>query len=280
MQLVDDTSLSPIDRHFSITEYIGAVWSRRAFVMEEAKATAFSQGRDTVLGKLWLVVDPILQVALYAVVFGLILNASHGIDNYLGFIIIGVIFFGFVSKGINSGSLLLQRFRGLISTFDFPKIVIPAATTIKVALDNFPACAVAAIAAIATSSFSHFPLAPLLSIPLVLLMSTWIFGLTLIISWLTFKVNDLHQVIGLTTRALFFLSGVFFDVNQSSNDTLRQLIQLNPISTFLTGLRSLFLYDQIPPLSAWAYIGIWSILLNLFGFVVYWRYEGRFSNVG
>lgn len=280
MHLVDDTSLSPINRHFSISEYIGAAWSRRAFILEEAKATAFSQGRDTSLGKLWLVLDPILQVALYTVVFGLVLNASHGIENYIGFIVIGVIFFGFVSKGLNSGSLLLQRFRGLISTFDFPKIVIPAATAIRVALDNFPACAIAAIMAIATSNFSHFPFASLLSIPLFLLMSTLVFGATLIISWITFKVSDFHQVVGLGTRALFFLSGVFFDVDQSSNEALRHLIQLNPISTFLTGLRSMFLYDQIPPLSDWVYLAIWSAVLNTVGFIVYWRYEGSFSNVG
>ena len=99
------------------------------------------------LGRAWLVLDPLFQVLLYVFVFGVIIGASRGMDNFPGFLAIGVIFFRNASRGLSSGTNLVQRSRQLISSFHFPRAAVVISTTIKDALDAIvPAVVVVLVA--------------------------------------------------------------------------------------------------------------------------------------
>ena len=66
------------------------------------------------LGRAWIVLQPILDTAVYILVFGVVLKISKNIDHFIGYLVIGVIFFNFITRGLNSGAGLIQSSKGMI----------------------------------------------------------------------------------------------------------------------------------------------------------------------
>lgn len=276
--LVNDEGLTALDVRPSISQYISRLWKFRFFIRAEAIGKAFNAGRDTYLGKLWLVLEPLLQVSVYFLVFGMILKTDRGIDNYLGFLVIGVIFFGFVSKGISSGSLLMQQSSRLVSSFRFPRASIVVARALRSFYDNLVPALTAIVVAICLQSTIQFHWRYFLAIPLFLLLHLFVLGATFIVARSTAFIPDLKSLVNLLTRALFFTSGVFFSIERfDANPTVAHFVELNPIYKFLSMFRMLILYGQTPEISEWVYVSAWSFALLIVGFLYFWQAEERYA---
>lgn len=280
VELIDDDELHPIDVRQNIGDYLRSTWRRRHFIAAEARSKAFSSGRDTYLGKLWLILDPLFQVSVYIVVFGMILNVSRGIDNFIGFLVIGVIFFGFLSKGITGGSMLIQKSRSLIVSFKFPRMSIVLSSVTRQLMDNALPAFIAVIVAIAFQREDHFGWPIISVIPLFLLLHLFNLGLTLIVTRMTAFIPDLKSVISLFSRALFFVSGVFFSIDRfDMNPTLQTIVEINPVYQFLNAVRACVLEGIFPPLSVWIYLICWTSVLLIVGFLFFWQAEERYTRV-
>ena len=145
---VDRSALEVLNGRQGLGDYVKGLWKTRHFLTAQARTSAFTGGQGTFLGKMWLVLDPIFQVAIYALVFGLILNTHRGIDNFLGFLTLGVVFFRFLTAGLTNGSGLIQRNRNIISSFDFPRAAIPLGTGLRSLYSNSIPAVVAVVLAI------------------------------------------------------------------------------------------------------------------------------------
>lgn len=279
--LVDDSELHVLKTRPKLRHYLGEVLSYRHFVSAYARSGAFANGRDTFLGKIWLILDPLMQVSIYVVVFGLILNASRGMDNYVGFLALGVVFFRFLSKGLNSGALVIQKSRGLISTFNFPRAAIPISVAFRDILDSIGpgilATAVAVLLQLDGVGMSY----SLIILPVIwILLHIFTTGLTLITARLTAFVPDFRSLINLTVRGLFFVSGVFFSMDRFPEESvLRKLVEFNPFFRFLDAVRSCVLDGSFLDASTWFYLVLSSSLTLLIGFVFFWQGEPRYSHV-
>src|SRR5699024_8126119 len=102
MLLVDDAKLEPLKTQPSLSAYLKQIHFYRDYVWAEARSKANRNGEGTFLGRAWIVLDPLLQTALYALVFGVILQTSRGMDNFVGFLVLGVTFFQVSTKGFSS----------------------------------------------------------------------------------------------------------------------------------------------------------------------------------
>src|SRR5699024_542360 len=112
----------------------------------------------------------------YAVVFGLIMKVSRGMDNFIGFLLIGVIFFGFFSTGISSGGRLIQRSRNLISSFNFPKITLIVSLALRQMIDHIIPALIAIVGALLFQWGAPVAPAILAIIPLFILCHLFSFG--------------------------------------------------------------------------------------------------------
>lgn len=279
MKLVSDEGLVKLQTRPPFWAYLRDLWKYRNFIIAEAKAKAFATGRDTFLGKIWLILDPIFQVALYAIVFGLILNVSRGIDNFIGFLIIGVIFFRMLSGGLTAGSGLIQKSRGLIHSFHFPRSALPLSSTLRAFLDDLFPGILAVIAALLLQPHKTISWSLLLLPFLYILIHIFKFGLTLIIARATAFVPDLKSLVNLTNRGLFFISGVFFNLDRfESNYILQQIMAANPIYQFLKAIRLCVLDGILPSFSQLAYLSCWSLGALTIGIVYFWLAEERYAS--
>lgn len=277
---VNDDNLKPLSARPNISNYLFELWKFRFFIRTDAFGKAFSAGRDTYLGKIWLILEPLLQVSVYFFVFGIILKTDRGIENFIGFLVIGVIFFGFVSKSITSGNLLIQQSHRLISSFRFPRASIVISRGLRSFYDNLiPAFTAVAIAILlqdtVTLRWENF-----LVIPLFLMLSLFNLGITFFVARATAFVPDLNALFKLLSRALFFTSGVFFSIERfNANPFIANLVEANPIYRFLMMLRECILNGQAPTLTDWTYVSLWSLFLVTFGFFYFWKSEERYASI-
>ena len=69
------------------------LWSRREFIFAVPRNSLRAQNMDTLLGNFWYLLNPALQTSVYFLVFGLLFDANRGIDDYLAYLVIGVLTF-------------------------------------------------------------------------------------------------------------------------------------------------------------------------------------------
>lgn len=280
VELIDDTSLSPPRTRLPLVAYSKAVWRRRHFIYAEARSKALSSGRGMFLGKVWIVLDPLLQVVVYAVIFGLVLNVSRGMDNFVGFLILGVIFFGFLSRGISAGSGLIQSSRNMIASFNFPRASLAISANLRNLIDNLAPAVVAVVLAIFSQLDEPIHWTVIFIIPIFLMIHIFTLGTTLVIARVTAFIPDAKSLVVLLQRALFFVSGVFFTVERfDTHPYLQLLVEANPLYQFLMAVRDCVLVGDVPSVEVWLYLSAWTFGLFFLGMVFFGRAEERYSSV-
>lgn len=278
--LVDDNDLQNLRARLPLLAYTKELWRRRHFIVAEARGRALRNGNDTFLGRAWIVLDPLFQVSLYVLVFGMILGVSRGIDNFVGFLTIGVIFYRQSTRGFATGVGLVQSARNLISSFNFPRAAVVFSVGLKNSIDGIVPSLVAIVVALLLQLGSIPSLAVLLVIPIYILIQLFNLGVSFFVARLTAFVPDLKTPINLFTRALFFLSGIFFTLERyDGHPVLIQAMKLNPIYQFLTSIRTCVLDGRVPSLDTLMYLSCWSLGLAVVGYIYFWAADERYASV-
>ncbi|PCC82751.1 ABC transporter permease [Corynebacterium accolens] len=280
LQLVDEGGLRTLKARPAFGKYLRELWKMRHFIVLDARARSFADGRGTFLGVFWVILNPAIQVALYALVFGVFLKTSRGLDNFIGFLVIGVVYFGFITAGLNAGALLVQRNRGLISSFNFPKAAVAISATLRGAFDG----SVSAVLAVVFALLFQIDRIPswtiALVIPIYVLMQIFIAGTIFVVARATAFVPDLRSLISVVTRILFFTSGVFWPVERFvHHPTLLAILNWNPVHQFLAMIRLSVLDGEVPSLTQWLYLTVWSFGLLAFGLWFFWRAEHKYASI-
>ena len=111
--------------HGSFMSYISKLAERREFIIKVPKHELRSQQMGTLLGNVWHLLNPILSIAVYALIFGVILKVDRGVNNFVSFVAVGVFIFSFTQKSVITGSQSLIKNRGLIRSISFPRALLP-----------------------------------------------------------------------------------------------------------------------------------------------------------
>ena len=280
LKVIDSTGLRPLNTRPSLPSYIKALWGRRHFIVADARGRSFETQRDMVLGKLWLVLSPLLEAAMYGLLFGLLLRTSRGIENFVGFLVIGVIFFGFLQRGLTAGSGMIRESRAMIAAFPFPRAAIPVARVTRQFMDNSLPALVATIVALAFQWGKPPGWQLFLVIPLYVLIHIFALGLMLIMARVTAFAPDLRALTPVVGRAWFYVSGVFFSIERfATNPTIQDIMVANPAYQFLQSLRGVVLYQETPSSDTWLTLVAWSFGLLFVGLLYFWQAEERYINV-
>src|SRR5690625_4894825 len=134
--------LEPIGEKTSLPEYFKELWQRRHFIWRESKNKVLNKSSNTFLGPLWLVANPLLNAAFYWVIFGIVLGISRGMDNFVAFIIIGILMFQFSSGIMSQATKAIESSRSMIRAFSYPRAAIPISLVVRETLGQFIVIAV------------------------------------------------------------------------------------------------------------------------------------------
>lgn len=277
---VDDSQFLHLHRRPSFTAYVKAVWGRRHFIYADARGKSFETNRDYYLGKFWLIASPLLDAAMYGVIFGLLLRTSRGIDNFIGYLIIGVIFFSFLTKYVNSGTQLIKGSKNIITAFQFPRASLVFSQSLRSVLDSMVPALVAIVGALVFQISEPFHLSILWVIPIFLLLHVFGTGLMFFVARICFQIPDFQAVIRVILRAWFYVSGIFFSIERfASQAVVQDVMSANPAYQFLTAIRGAVLYGSAPTLGTLFILSSVSFGTFALGLIYFWRGEEKYGSV-
>jgi len=278
VERVDISRLAPVGRRPPLGSYLRQLWGRRYFIWADSRARAFAGNKDTLLGRFWLVGRPVLDGLTYFLIFGVLLQASRGIDNYIGFLVIGVFMFSFTSRALTGGAGVMASGKNIIRAFSFPRAAIPLALVLRDAISMFPVILTMFVMILVIPPHATLSLYWLLFPVVFLLQALFNLGITLYAARLTSAIPDLRLVLGFFSRFWMYGSGVMYSIERFiDHPTLLAIMQLNPAYAVLEISRDLLLYARMPDLTLWLTLGAWALITPMLGFLYFWQGEEAYG---
>lgn len=264
-----------------LAEYTRQLWGRRHFINEFAKARTAAQYTQARLGQLWQVMTPLLNAAVYFLIFGVLIGTRKGIDNFIAFLVTGVFIFTFTQSSVMSGVRSVAGNLGLIRALHFPRASMPIAFTLMQLQQLMMSMFVLISIVLMTGETPNVKW--LILIPA--LLTQWVFntGLAMITARLGSKMADLAQLMPFLLRTWMYTSGVMYSIDNltaHSPHYVKVLLDINPVAVYIDlarfALIDSFTGSQLPP-HVWASAVGWAVLVGLGGYVYFWKAEEQYG---
>ncbi len=212
--------------------------------------------KGSALGVLWYLVNPLVLMGVYALMFRYLLRAV-AIPDYPVFLFVGLIVWTFFSQSLLAGATSLVDQSQLVSTVRFPREAVPAAV-VSVQLVPFLALLVIAVP-VALVVRDSVDVALLLLLPVVACLYAFALGLALIVSVAHAYFRDVQPVLGAALLPWFFVTPIFFRVSDlpglEGHATIEWLLTwANPVAPFIEAVRAILYDGAVPDLSVLAYV--------------------------
>lgn len=239
-------------------------------ILKLAKADLVKTYSGAALGWAWTLVKPTINIFVYWFAFTYGLRAAHGPEGYpyLLWLIAGLIPWFFMSEMIVQGASAVTKYRHLVTKLKFPVSTIPTFVGLS---KCFVHICLMGIVVIVYAIFGYYPDIYMLQLPVYMLfMLIFFIAWGLFSSMLSAMSKDFFNLVKSLTTAVFWLSGIMWDINKIDIPWLKVVLQFNPVTYVATGYRNVFIYktwffEQPQSLGCFALVlllmimaGIWS----------------------
>jgi teichoic acid transport system permease protein len=303
--------LRPSSAQPGLVSYLRMVWQRRHFILAYATARNVSMYTEARLGQLWQVLTPLLNSAVYYLIFGVLFKANRGISNYIAFLVTGVFIFAFTERSIVVGSSAIRANITLIRALHFPRACLP----LSYVLVEFQQLLLSMVVLFAIVLGTGEPLTWywLLLIPTLLLQATFNMGAALLIARVGAGAQDISQLVPFLLRVWRYFCGVMYSIAAlpaALPEWAKNVISFNPAAVYISLSRyaimatiradapgakpynaarcAIFNAKKIPALQAYCHPDIlpsqlwlaglgWAIITLVAGVLYFWQAETRYG---
>lgn len=239
-----------------------------------------SRYRTTMLGSLWLILQPLLMLGVYTLVFSGIFKVKWtGAATTSGFALVlfaGLIVFTYFADVLVTAPSLISSQPNYVKKVVFPVEIL---AVVRVAAAYVTGLVGLGILIAAQAVTGAWPSLWALVSPIVLLeMTPMLLGVAWLMSALGVYLRDISQFTGILSSVLLFISPIFFPPT-SIPDQLRALVDWNPLVVPMAALRAVTVQSQAPD---WSVLGVHLIFSTVFawiGYRVFRRLSHGFSDV-
>jgi len=272
--------LSKVGQRPDFLDYLVQLWDRRSFILFDARARVQSGNDKHHLGSAWLVLTPLLNGLSFYLIFGVFLGTSKGIENFIGYLIIGTFTFSMSTRSILGGAKSLTSNTSMIRAFQFPRAALPLALNVRELIANIPVTIVMLLFIIFTAPAEEITWRWLLVVPAILLQFLFNLGIGMLLAPVLLKIPDLSHLLTFVIRFLMYVSAVFFAESRFGKyPVMRTMMDFNPIFQVIKIIRDSVLYDTTPAWRAWEVLALWALGSVAAGLFVFWRGEESYGRV-
>jgi teichoic acid transport system permease protein len=265
----------------SLPAYVRQLWGYRHFIGSYANARVSSSLGKTRLGRIWQVLTPLTNAAVYYLIFGVVLSQDRGMHNFVAYLCIGVFVYVFTQSTVTAGISSITGNLGLIRALHFPRASLPIAVTLIEAQHLVASMSVLMIIVLVTGE--PLTLQWLLLVPALLMQTVFNAGLAMIVARLGSKLTDLKQVLPFAMRVWMYGSAVLYPVTMYTERldgwTLR-VVESNPLLVYIELVRHALMEEvplASPPLQLWLTGLVWALVFGIGGFAYFWRGEKEYG---
>jgi lipopolysaccharide transport system permease protein len=216
------------------------VWKYRDLLLLFVKRDFVAQYKQTVLGPLWHIIQPLFTVVIFLVVFGKIANIpTDGIQPIL-FYMSGITIWNYFSGCLTNTSSTFTANASIFGKVYFPRLVIP----LSVVISNIVRFAIQFCLLIILIIYYHFNGHPfeggisLMILPVLIIMMAGIgFGMGIIISSVTTKYKDFTVLLGFAVQLAMYATPIIYPLSFLENTGYKWIITLNPLTPIVEAFR-------------------------------------------
>src|SRR5674476_122201 len=243
--------------------------------------------KQTVLGRLWSLLSPLANIAVYSLVFGILvrttppIGTNSGLQSFALWIACGIIPWGFLSTGTSLGRGALVDNAGLLTKVFFPRFVLPTSTILALASTFLTELAALALFMGLAGGGPRVLLRLPVLIPIVILNTAFVLGVSLMLSIGMVYFGDIQHIWGIFLQLWLYASGIVLPLSygQVAQDKYHfpfvLIFQFNPGYQFVEAYRNV-LYDfAAPPLTRWLVMLAWAVVAMGIGALVFRKFSAR-----
>lgn len=228
--------------------------------------------KGSFLGVLWSFLNPLLMVLVYALVFPYIMRTN--VDNYLVYLITGVIPWNFFTTCITTGCNCVWINGGIIKKVYFPREILPI-SVVTAGLINFLISCVIILLFVLFGGIGFS--IQLLWLPLIaIIQSALSLGLLFILSAINVYVRDIEYLVGFLLNLLFYATPILYTADMFP-ESIRWVLYLNPMTTIIESYRNVFYYQQSPALTSLMIVFAVSFMILIIGYLIFKKLERGFA---
>ncbi len=260
---------------------LGEIWAYRDLIELFVKRNIITVYKQTVLGSLWYLIQPVLTVIMNMVVFGGIAQMStDGIPQPLFYLAGNVCWFYF-SDCLNQTSSTFVANQGMFGKVYFPRMVVPISTVISNLL-RFGVQIGLFIAMYLYFFISGTEICPnwtILTVPFLIVMMAGLgLGFGILISSMTTKYRDLQILFGFIVSLWMYGTPIVYPLSMVTDESLRTIIMLNPMTSIIEAFKYATLGQGYFSWGALGYSFAFMTILLIWGIVVFNKVQRSFMD--
>lgn len=247
-----------------------AAWRYRFFIISSIKTELRIKFIRSRLSGLWMILNPLAQVLIFAFVLSAVLSARlPGIDNqyaYAIYLMAGILCWSLFSEIVNRCLTLFIDNGNIIKKLAFPKIALPLIVTGSALINNL--LLFVSILAI-FGVLGHHPGIALIWLPALMAVTIALaVGLGLSLGVLNVFMRDIGQIVPVVMQFLFWFTPVVYMVNIIP-EQYRGWLVLNPLIPIVAGYQDVLLYNRTPSWAGLGGVAIVAVVLLTFSLLIF-----------
>lgn len=260
---------------------LGELWRYRDLIMLFVRRDFVAVYKQTILGPLWYLIQPLLTTITFTIIFGQIANLpSDGLPQFL-FYMSGTVIWAYFADCLNKTSNTFVQNSSLFGKVYFPRLAVPISILISNLVTfsiQFMLFLVFVVVFYLQGSDIHFywswiALSPLL----VLIMAGLGLGFGIIISSLTTKYRDLRFLVTFGVQLMMYATPIIYPVS-SIPERFQPLILANPMTPIVEAFRYAYLGEGTVDPGHLLYSFVFMLLVVFLGIIIFNRVEQTFMD--
>ena len=252
------------------------IYKYRSLLVNLISADQKLRYKNTLVGFLWSFLNPLLLMAVFYVVFGVIGQFSKSVAHYPLFLLTGLLPWQFFSSALLSASVSFRNSSGLLTRVAFPRQVIPLAC-VSTHLINF---LYSLVLLLGFYVMAGVPLKiSIVYLPLIILLQF------VMLAWAGYALavlcafyQDAHYLLGVVLSMAFYLTPVFYPVALVP-ERYRPLLGLNPMTHFVNAYHRTLLYGVPPGPRTLSFLVVFTSSVYWFGWKMFRKYQSRVPEI-
>ncbi|ARS51115.1 ABC transporter [Ectopseudomonas mendocina] len=239
-----------------------AVWNYRGFVVGSVKREFQTRYRNSLLGAVWTVLNPLSMIIVYTVIFSQVMQARlPGVEHSLAYgiyLCAGIIAWGFFAEVIGRSQSVFLEHANLIKKLSFPRICLPLIVVLNASVNFAIIFALFLGFLLLTQTFPGFVLLAVL--PVLLVQLAFSVGLGIILGVLNVFFRDVGQFTGIFLQFWFWFTPIVYPASILP-EAVRPVLELNPMMPVIAAYQGIFVYGRWPDWGSLLPIALVSMVL-------------------
>lgn len=228
--------------------------------------------KNSVLGFLWSILNPLAMMITYVIVFSAILKTD--VPKFPVFLLCGLIPWRFFSIGVMRAMGSIVHNRALVTKVYFPREILPLSNVLSDAVSLVLELLLLFVFIVAYKVQLTWVV---FLLPLILALNiAFVYGLSLAVSALYVYLRDMDQIMEIVVSMGFFLTPILYDVSLVPRRLL-PIYYLNPMAEFITLYKKILFFGELPTSTELGVTFAVSVATLLIGYRIFYRLEPRFA---